>query len=125
MSEQKVPVLHLKPEEDTRKEALEQAVAQLEAPAAPDADNAVAAALDESFSEEERAEIERFAGTIDVTNPDHVMLYGADAQKKVSAFSDTILNAIRNRDAAEAEACVRRHVENVRKTFEENFSLLF
>ena len=36
-----------------------------------------------------------------------------------------ILNAIRNRDAAEAEACVRRHVENVRKTFEENFSLLF
>jgi len=101
MSEQKVPVLHLKPEEDTMKEAVSQAVAQLEAPAAPNADNAVAAALDDTFSEEEKAEIARFAGTIDVTNPDHVMLYGADAQKKVSAFSDTILNSIQNSESGE------------------------
>lgn len=101
MSEQKVPVLTLKPEEETMQEAMAQAVAQLEAPAAPNADNAVAAALDENFTEEEKAEIARFAGTIDVTNPDHVMLYGADAQKKVSAFSDTILANIKNSESGE------------------------
>jgi len=101
MSEQKVPVLTLKPEEETMQDALEQTVAQVEAPAAPNADNAVAAALDENFSEEEKAEIARFAGTIDVTNPDHVMLFGADAQKKVSAFSDTILSSIKNSESGE------------------------
>ena len=101
MSEQKVPVLTLKPEEETMQEALDQAVAQLEAPAAPNADSAIAAALDETFTEEEKAEIARFAGTIDVTNPDHVMLYGADAQKKVSAFSDTILSSIKNSESGE------------------------
>ena len=74
MDEQKVPVLTLNTQSGAQ-QALEQAVAQLEAPEAPNADNAVAAALDDNFSAEERAEIERFAGTIDVTNPDHVMLY--------------------------------------------------
>ena len=41
------------------------------------------------------------------------------------AEHEAILNAIRAGDAAAAEACMRRHVEHVRKTFEENFSLLF
>ena len=41
------------------------------------------------------------------------------------AEHEAILNAIIARDAAEAEACMRRHVESVRRTFEENFSLLF
>lgn len=36
-----------------------------------------------------------------------------------------ILAAIQNRDAAEAEACMRLHVDNVRKTFVANFSILF
>lgn len=36
-----------------------------------------------------------------------------------------ILEAIRAGDCAGAEANIRRHVENVRKTFEENFALLF
>ena len=100
MDEQKVPVLTLNTQSGAQ-QALEQAVAQLEAPEAPNADNAVAAALDDNFSAEERAEIERFAGTIDVTNPDHVMLYGADAQKKVSEFADSILNTVKNTDSGE------------------------
>ena len=100
MDEQKVPVLTLNTQSGAQ-QALEQAVAQLEAPDAPNADNAVAAALDDNFSAEERAEIERFAGTIDVTNPDHVMLYGADAQKKVSEFADSILNTVKNTDSGE------------------------
>ena len=103
MSEKKVPTLSLT-HEDSTQEALEQAVAQLEAPQmeapqAPEADAAVAQALDDTFTEEERKEIERFAGTIDITNPDHVMLYGADAQKKVSEFSDTILSSVKNTDS--------------------------
>lgn len=36
-----------------------------------------------------------------------------------------ILDAIRNRDVIAAESAVRTHVENVRKTFEEHFTLLF
>ena len=100
MSENKVPILSLNSDSNA-KVALEQAVAQLEAPQAAEADAAVAAALDDTFTEEERREIERFAGTIDVTNPDHVMLYGADAQKKVSEFSDTILATVKNTDSGE------------------------
>ena len=102
MDEQKVPVLTLNNNgDDNVKVALEQAVAQLEAPQAPNADKEVAAALDETFTEQEREEIKRFAGQIDVTNPDHVMLYGADAQKKVSEFSDTILASVKNTDSGE------------------------
>lgn len=103
MDEMKVPVLSLNADSNVMA-ALDQAVAQLEAPdmpSAPAMDAAVAAALDDTFTKEERDEIERFAGTIDVTNPDHVMLYGADAQKKVSSFADTILNSVKNTDSGE------------------------
>ncbi|MBQ9300710.1 MAG: toxic anion resistance protein [Clostridia bacterium] len=101
MDEKNVPVLTLNTTETNTQAALEQAVAQLEAPQAPNADAAVAAALDDTFTQQEREEIERFAGTIDITNPDHVMLYGADAQKKVSEFSDTILASVKNTDSGE------------------------
>ena len=101
MDEQKVPVLTLNTTEEETKAALDQAVAQLEAPQAPNADKEVAAALDDNFTQQEREEIKRFAGTIDITNPDHVMLYGADAQKKVSEFSDTILQSVKNTDSGE------------------------
>ncbi len=37
----------------------------------------------------------------------------------------TILDAIRNRDTETAERCIRRHVESVRKTYEDNYTLLF
>ncbi len=100
MSEQKVPTLSLS-SDAAAQQKIEETMSQLEAPAAPEADNAVKAALDETFSAEEKLEIERFAGTIDVTNPDHVMLYGADAQKKISAFSDTVLNNVKNKDTGE------------------------
>lgn len=36
-----------------------------------------------------------------------------------------ILEAIRNKNAAAAEECMRSHVDNVRKTFEEYYALLF
>lgn len=36
-----------------------------------------------------------------------------------------ILHAIKTRDVQAAETCIRQHVENVRKTFEDYYSLLF
>lgn len=82
-------------------EAPTQAAEAVKAPAAPQIDKTMMEALDETFSAEEKAEIERFAGTIDLRNPDHVMLYGADAQKKVSSFADTILNSVKNTESGE------------------------
>ena len=102
MDEKNVPILTLNTTSEAATQvALDQAVAQLEAPQAPNADEAVAAALDDTFTQQEKEEIKRFASTIDITNPDHVMLYGADAQKKVSEFSDTILNTVKNTDSGE------------------------
>lgn len=36
-----------------------------------------------------------------------------------------ILDAIKKKDAAEAETCMRQHIRNVRNTFEEYYTLLF
>ena len=49
------------------------------------------AQLDAGLTEEEMKQIEEFASQIDVSNPDHVMMYGAEAQKKISSFSDSVL----------------------------------
>ncbi len=40
-------------------------------------------------------------GKLDVTNPDHVLLFGADAQKKIADFSDTALDAVKTQDTGE------------------------
>ena len=96
------PVLTLHPDSET-KQVLEKAVDMLEelkAPAAPDAREAVAA-LDSTLSEDEKAQVEAFAETIDLTNPDHVMLYGADAQKKISSFADTVLAGVQTGDTGD------------------------
>ncbi len=69
-----------------------------EAPAAP----AVAPRLDDSqLTDAERKAIEDFIGKLDVTNPDHVLLFGADAQKKIANFSDTALDAVKTQDTGE------------------------
>ena len=96
------PVLTLQPDLQD-KMALEKAVDMLndlKAPAAPDAKEAVAA-LDSTLTEEEKQQVAEFAKTIDLTNPDHVMLYGADAQKKISSFSDTVLSSVKTNDTGD------------------------
>ncbi|MBR6525457.1 MAG: toxic anion resistance protein [Clostridia bacterium] len=98
------PVLTLGSESKEKME-LEKAVDMLEemkqeAPKAPDAKEAVAA-LDSTLTEEELKAVEEFAAQIDLKNPDHVMLYGADAQKKISAFADSILNNVRTDDTGD------------------------
>ena len=51
--------------------------------------------LDATLSPEEQKMVADFAKQIDLTNPDHVMLYGADAQKNISSFADTVLADVR------------------------------
>ena len=43
----------------------------------------------------ERKAIDDFEKQIDVSNPDHILLFGADAQKKIADFSDTALEAVK------------------------------
>lgn len=96
------PVLTLNPEMGD-KQVLEKAVdmlASMNAPAAPDAREAVEA-LDSTLTEAEKAQVAEFAKTIDLTNPDHVMLYGADAQKKISSFADTVLGGVQTADSGD------------------------
>ena len=94
------PILTLHPEQEAR-QTVEKAVDMLEdlknAPQAPDAREAVAA-LDSSLTDEEKIQVAAFSKTIDLTNPDHVMLYGADAQKKISGFADTVLANVKTGD---------------------------
>lgn len=107
-NERKVPTLTLTPSDDGKMQ-LEQAVEQLEGlekaaqenPVAPDAQKAIAMQFDYQFTEEEEKEVEQFAEKIDLEDPNHVMLYGADAQKKVSDFADSILAGIKNKDAGD------------------------
>ena len=49
----------------------------------------------------EAAAIEDFVGKVDITNPDHVLLFGADAQKQLSEFADRALEAVRTQDTGE------------------------
>lgn len=93
------PILTLNPEVSD-KQVIEKAVDLLnglEAPAAPDAAEAVAA-LDSTLTDDEKIQVSAFAKTIDITNPDHVMLYGADAQKKISSFADSVLGNVQTSD---------------------------
>ena len=109
MSENKqIPVLTLNPTSMAQDKAeLEQAAQTLGEAAAPSAQSAAQAAsdaveqLDASLTEEEKKAIETFVEQIDVNNTDHVLLYGAEAQKKISDFSDSALAAVRTSDTGE------------------------
>lgn len=100
-----VPVLTLSPQASDKLQ-VEAVITQLEQanakePAAPDVQAAIAKQLDSSLSDEERRTVDEFSGQIDIANPQHVMLYGADAQKKVSDFADTVLADVKNKDTGD------------------------
>ena len=58
--------------------------------------------IDESqLTEAEKKAIEDFIQKVDVSNPDHVLLFGADAQKKIADFSQTALDAVKTQDTGE------------------------
>ena len=98
------PILTLHSEAEAKLQ-VEQAVEKLDElnaqqPQAPDAAEAVAT-LESSLTEDEMKQVSEFSKTIDLTNPDHVMLYGADAQKKISGFADTVLSNVKTGDTGE------------------------
>ncbi len=104
------PVLTLDPTSMAQDKAmLEEAARELEQAApAPSAQDAAAAAsqavkeMDTSMlSEADKKAIEDFVGKIDINNTDHVLLYGADAQKKIADFSDSALATVRTNDTGE------------------------
>lgn len=121
-----VPVLTLNPTSMAQDKAeLEQAAQAMEQSAAPSAQSAAQAAsdaveqLDASLTEEEKKAIETFVEQIDVNNTDHVLLYGAEAQKKISEFSDSALAAVRTSDTGEVGDMLVKLVGEI-KGFNEN-----
>ena len=122
----KVPVLTLNPEAGDKLQ-VEQAVQQLEQletaqkenPVAPDAQKAIAMQFDSALTEEERKTVDEFASKINIEDPAHVMLYGADAQKKVSEFADSILAGVKNKDAGNVGDMLSSLIGEL-KTFEDS-----
>lgn len=91
------PMLSLTPEAPQAPEA-----APAESIQQPAAAPKQAPRLDDSqLTPAERQAIEDFIGKLDVTNPDHVLLFGADAQKKIADFSDTALDAVKSQETGE------------------------
>lgn len=58
--------------------------------------------LDDSIlSDAERKAIDTFLTQLDINNPEHVLRYGADAQKRIADFSDTALSAVKAQETGE------------------------
>jgi len=57
--------------------------------------------LDANLTPAEQQAIEDFIGKIDINNTDHVLLFGAEAQKKIADFSDSALATVRTKDTGE------------------------
>ena len=97
----KVPQLSLTPEvPDTQPEQAAASIQQQPAQAVPAREKAPR--LDDSqLTPAERQAIDDFEKQLDVSNPDHVLLFGADAQKKIADFSDAALEAVKTQDTGE------------------------
>ena len=95
------PMLSLTPEAPEVTVPETPAVESIQEQPAP-AEPAKAPRLDDSqLTDAERKAIEEFLGKLDVTNPDHVLLFGADAQKNIADFSDVALEAVKTQDTGE------------------------
>ncbi len=97
MPELGMPMLSLTPEVPDPVPAQAQSSIQETASPAPEGPNMKNAQLTDA----ERQAIEDFIGRLDVTNPDHVLLFGSEAQKKVATFSDTALEAVKTQETGE------------------------
>ena len=56
---------------------------------------------DSQLTEAERKAIQDFLGKIDISNPEHVLLFGADAQKRIADFSENALATVKTQDTGE------------------------
>ncbi len=100
--QQSVPVLTVTPEVTLKdKEILEETIVATQA-LAPKATQVVVNRLDDSqLTPEERKNIDEFIGRLNLQNPDHVLLFGADAQKKIADFSDKALEYVKTSETGE------------------------
>lgn len=100
MSEEYIPTLTLDPNAAADSAAAELPVVE-ELPQVQEAEVPVEKLELDKFSEPEQAAIKQFATTIDVTNSEQIMNYGAAAQKNISEFSGAALNTVRTKDLGE------------------------
>jgi len=56
---------------------------------------------DSQLTDAERKAISDFIGKIDISNPEHVLLFGADAQKRIADFSENALATVKTQDTGE------------------------
>ncbi|MBQ7867493.1 MAG: toxic anion resistance protein [Clostridia bacterium] len=117
-----VPTLTLEPsvsmaQDQAVLEETAQAVEQIAEPSAAAVAEAASNAVEQlsaSLSEAEQQAIEAFIGQIDVNNTDHVLLYGAEAQKKIADFSDSALATVRTKDTGEVGDMLVKLVGEIR-----------
>ena len=103
-----VPSLTLEPASMAQDQAVleqtAQAIAAMPEPTSAPVAQAAAEAvekLDANLTDAEKQAIEDFIGKIDINNTDHVLLFGAEAQKKIADFSDSALATVRTKDTGE------------------------
>ncbi len=91
------PLLSLKPLEEPAPSEPVQSIQQTSAP-----DPAPVPMLDDSqLTDAERKAIDDFIAKVDITNPEHVLLFGADAQKRIADFSENALASVKTQDTGE------------------------
>ena len=80
-------------------EVTESSAESIQQPLAETAPETAGPKLDDSqLTEAEKKAIDDFIQKVDVTNPDHVLLFGADAQKRIADFSQTALDAVKTQE---------------------------
>ncbi len=102
MSEQNsIPQLSLAPVAQPAAPAAEPVESIQQTAPAKAPEKAVPILDDSQLSDAEKRAIDEFLTKVDITNPDHVLLFGADAQKRISDFSQTALDAVKTQDTGE------------------------
>ena len=91
--ETEMPVLVLPGEEETQLDQM-----MVEASAKPEAVKEVNIEDKIQMTDAEKKAVDDFAAKIDISNANHILQYGADAQAKITQFSDMALEKVRTKD---------------------------
>ena len=91
--ETEMPVLVLPGEEETQLDQM-----MVEASAQPETVKEVNIEDKIQLTDAEKKTVDDFAAKIDISNANHILQYGADAQAKITQFSDMALEKVRTKD---------------------------
>ena len=91
--EAEMPVLILPGEEETQLDQM-----MVEASAQPETVKEVNIEDKIQLTDAEKKAVDDFAAKIDISNANHILQYGADAQAKITQFSDMALEKVRTKD---------------------------